>query len=114
MKISLPPNSLEFFHFNGEFGFARNDNQFHPWSEIKISELDVLSHNLEKYPEKITAMEAAGIHQGIAQLRQFAECVHGGCSKGKKNKDCLAPASCRQTRAMRQGLTASPHTVSKP
>ena len=105
MKISLPENSLEFFHFNGEFGFARNDNQFHPWNEIKSSELDVLSHDLEKYPEKIAAMETAGIHDGIAQLKQFAECVHGDLnqepdyinSRNNQNDNEYSPCEHRGT-----------------
>ncbi len=75
MEISLPTKSIEFFKLNGELCFIQ-DSKVHPWDEITIDTLNILRRDLDRFPEKITALEEAGV-DGVHQLYHFAMCCHG-------------------------------------
>ena len=76
MEINLPTkNTIEFFKLNGELCFIQ-DKKVNPWSDVTNDTLEILRNDLNRFPEKEAAMEAAGIY-GVDQLYHFAMCFHG-------------------------------------
>jgi len=74
MEITIT-HGTEFFKLNGELNIISN-GKIRCWDEITIDELNMLRQDLDRFPEKEAALEAAGIY-GVEQLRQFASCYHG-------------------------------------
>jgi DNA-binding CsgD family transcriptional regulator len=74
MEITITQGT-EFFKLNGELNIIR-DGKVYPFNEITVDELNMLRRDLDRFPEKEAALEAAGI-SGVDQLYHFAACYHG-------------------------------------
>ena len=74
MEIKIK-HGLEFFKLNGELLFIQ-DGEINTWENVTIETLNILRRDLDRFPDKETALERAGIH-GVDQLYHFAACFHG-------------------------------------
>ena len=78
MKSLLSNGCIEFFRDPDSSNvFFLKNGRVQPFSQISLDDAEALRNDLELHPEKIRAMENAGIHDPTKQLEIYAGCVFG-------------------------------------
>ena len=102
MKSLLANGCIEFFRNpDSSDVFFVKDGRVHPFNDISIDDAHALREDLEKHPNKIKALENAGINDPMKQLQAYAGCVFGAFDSepdfvdGKRSGYEFSPCSIR-------------------